>query len=55
MNREDYARNFSGGHAMDHGRPVIVPDNVERVSEHTPCFLCGVRAGLPCRHRRIAA
>jgi hypothetical protein len=55
MNREEYARRWSTGHRMDHGRPVIVPDDVERISEHEPCFYCGTRAGLPCRHRRWAA
>jgi hypothetical protein len=34
---------------------VTVPEDIERVTEHEPCFYCGVRAGLPCRHRRWAA
>ncbi len=54
MNRESYAKNYSTGHARN-GSPVQVPDDVQRVTEHTPCTFCGVRAGLPCRHRRLAA
>jgi hypothetical protein len=34
---------------------VAVPDDVRRVDSHEPCFFCGVRAGLPCRHRSLAA
>jgi hypothetical protein len=56
MNREEYARRWSSG-ARDFNRVVDcdVPQDVERVTEHEPCFYCGVRAGLPCRHRRWAA
>jgi hypothetical protein len=39
MTREEYARNYSTSHAMDHGRSVIVPDNIQRVSESVPCVL----------------
>lgn len=54
--RAKYQRLYSTEHRVhDHGRPTIVPDDIERVSEHEPCWFCGVRAGLPCRHRRIAA
>jgi len=55
MNREEYQRRWSTGHARDHGQPVIVPADVERRTVHEPCFYCGVRADLPCRHRRWAA
>jgi hypothetical protein len=53
MTREEYARNYSTSHAMDHGRSVIVPENIQRVSEHEPCFRCGNARG-PCRHRKAA-
>jgi hypothetical protein len=53
MTREEYARNYSTSHAMDHGRSVIVPDNIQRVSESVPCFMCGMARGV-CRHRRAA-
>jgi hypothetical protein len=55
MNTPEYARQWLSSEAANWVRPVTVPDNVERVDEHTPCFKCGVRAGLPCRHRRMAA
>jgi hypothetical protein len=51
--RAKYERLYSTGHARDHGRPTIVPENVERVSVHEPCFRCGIARGL-CKHR-IAA
>jgi hypothetical protein len=54
MNANEYQRRWSTGHARDHGRPTIVPEDIQRVTEHEPCFMCGVRAGLPCRHRRAA-
>jgi hypothetical protein len=53
MTREEYKRRWSTGHAMDHGRPVQIPDDVIRLSEHEPCFMCGTARGL-CRHRRAA-
>jgi hypothetical protein len=53
MTREEYARNFSSGHARN-GGPVIVPPDVERVSVHEPCWMCGEARGL-CKHRRAAA
>ena len=30
---------------------IIVPEDVERREEHAPCFKCGVRADIACRHR----
>lgn len=51
--RAKYQRLYATGHAIDHGRPVHVPENVERVSIHEPCFMCGTAKGL-CRHRRAA-
>jgi hypothetical protein len=48
MTREDYARDYATGHAKT-GRPVIVPNDVMRLSEHEPCFLCGQARG--CKHR----
>jgi hypothetical protein len=53
MDRDEYARRWSTGHARDHGRPTIVPENVERVSVHEPCFMCGTARGL-CKHRVAA-
>lgn len=54
ITREQYQREYSGGYnRAQGGLRVIVPDDVARVSEHEPCFMCGVRAG--CRHRRWAA
>jgi hypothetical protein len=38
MTREEYARNYSTSHAMDHGRSVIVPENIQRVSEQQAKF-----------------
>lgn len=33
-----------------------VPDDIVRYDDDgTPCFMCGVRAGVPCRHRGAAA
>lgn len=32
-------------------RAVDVPANVERVRESSPCFRCGTRAGVSCKHR----
>jgi hypothetical protein len=54
MTREEYALKWSSGYNRN-GSPVVVPANIERVEDHTPCFYCGTRAGLPCRHRSIAA
>jgi hypothetical protein len=52
MTREEYHRLWSTGHAREFaGRTTIVPDNVERLSEHEPCWMCGTARGL-CRHRR---
>jgi hypothetical protein len=53
MNREEYQRHYAGKHAIDHGRPVFVPDDIQRLAEHEPCFYCGTARGL-CRHRRAA-
>jgi hypothetical protein len=50
MTREEYQRDYAGGYNRK-GQSVFVPANVERRDEHEPCFLCGTRAGLPCRHR----
>jgi hypothetical protein len=52
MTKEEYHRNYSTGHAMN-GAPVRVPDDVERVSVHEPCWMCGCARGL-CRHRKAA-
>ena len=30
-------------------------NHVQRVEYHEPCFRCGVRAGIPCKHRSMAA
>jgi hypothetical protein len=51
MTREEYAREYSGGYNRQ-GPPVIVPNDVERLSEHGPCWMCGTARGL-CRHRRL--
>ena len=32
-------------------RPRNIPADIERVECSEPCFLCGVRADVPCRHR----
>ncbi len=47
--REYYAENYSTGHAKNGSGPVI-PADIVRLSEHTPCFFCGEAKGL-CRHR----
>ena len=52
MNREEYARRWSTGHAMN-GQPVRVPENIERRHVHEPCWMCGTALGV-CKHR-IAA
>lgn len=51
--RREYARYFKGGHAADQaGRRTVVPANVERFGgDGSPCFMCGVRADVACRHR----
>lgn len=33
-------------------QPINIPANIEVREYSTPCFMCGVRAGIPCRHRR---
>jgi hypothetical protein len=48
--KEYYQRNYATSHAKNGGR-VQVPEAVERVSVHEPCFFCGEAKGL-CRHRR---
>lgn len=35
-------------------RTVHIPANVERVRDIDPCFLCGVRGDVGCRHREAA-
>jgi hypothetical protein len=54
-----WARRFREGKAQPASFLTVVnvevPANIERVEDHTPCFYCGTRAGLPCRHRSIAA
>lgn len=52
MTREEYAREYSGGHARN-GQPVNVPHDVQRVSVHEPCFMCGAARAL-CKHRLAA-
>jgi hypothetical protein len=52
VNREEYSRRWSTGHARDHGRPTIVPEDIQRVEHHTPCFMCGTARG--CKHRLAA-
>ena len=47
-----YAENYSTGHALRGGR-VQMPEDVERVCVHEPCFYCGEARGL-CRHRKTA-
>lgn len=47
-----YTDEYSGTYHT-RARPIIVPENVERLSEHEPCFRCGQARG--CRHRRMAA
>lgn len=48
MNRDEYNRRWSGGHART-GQRTIVPDDVQRAVHHAPCFRCGVRGD--CQHR----
>lgn len=53
MTREDYARDYATG--FDRRGPLTsVPEDVERVAVHEPCFRCGVSRAL-CKHRRLAA
>ena len=33
---------------------VSIPEDVQRVSESEPCFMCGTARGL-CKHRRLVA
>lgn len=52
MTKEDYAKNYSTGHAAaSAGSRTFVPEDIERVCVHEPCFFCGEARGL-CRHRR---
>lgn len=55
MNKQEYARRWAS-QAPSFQRVVEpkVPDDVERLFEHEPCFMCGTARG-PCRHRRMAA
>jgi DNA polymerase III alpha subunit (gram-positive type) len=53
MTREEYQRDYGTTGYRHPGGPVVVPDDIERVSEHTPCFWCGQARG--CEHRRRAA
>ena len=49
--REYYARQYSAG--LDRRGPIVqVPDDIERLEHHEPCFLCGSARG--CRHRMAA-
>lgn len=50
MNKEEYRKNYSTGHALN-GARTFVPEDIQRVSVHEPCFFCGEARGL-CRHRR---
>lgn len=50
MNREQYKL---GWEVRGLTRHIVVPEDIERVSEHEPCFRCGQARG--CRHRRMAA
>lgn len=52
--RAKYQRLYKTGHAKEQSyQQVHVPADVERVSIHEPCFMCGTAKGL-CRHRRAA-
>jgi hypothetical protein len=53
MTREEYARDYGTTGYRHPGSPVIVPDDIQRVSESEPCFMCGRARGL-CRHRKAA-
>lgn len=53
MNRDTYKLKWSTTHSHGLlGPKVVVPDDVVRVDEHAPCFLCGQARG--CRHRMAA-
>ena len=54
MTREEYARDYSGGYARN-GSSVQVPPDIQRVEDHWPCSYCGVRPGIPCKHKRWTA
>lgn len=52
MNRAKYQEQYSTGHARNEaGVRTYVPEDVERLTVHEPCFFCGEARGL-CRHRR---
>jgi DNA polymerase III alpha subunit (gram-positive type) len=55
MTREEYARDYETTGYRHPGGPVVVPDDIERVSEHVPCTFCGHAPHAPCKHRRWAA
>jgi hypothetical protein len=49
--RREYARHYKSAGARIASHVMRVPDDVERRDESAPCFLCGVRADVACRHR----
>ena len=54
QNRRKYDRNYKATFPFGvrkRGERLEIPDDVERREEHAPCFKCGVRADIPCRHR----
>lgn len=55
MNAAEYQRRWATTLNRNEGQRIIVPEDVMRLDDHEPCFFCGTRAGLPCKHRRWAA
>lgn len=49
--RAEYARNYSSHHA-GRAQGVTIPDDITvKLRDPSPCFRCGAKADLPCRHR----
>lgn len=46
--RRGYQRLHENGRAFDYSRPADPPPPVDR----DPCFQCGTRADIGCKHRR---
>jgi hypothetical protein len=50
--REYRERNYLNPNSSKHEVVnVTAPEDVERRDAHEPCFKCGVRADVPCKHR----
>lgn len=51
---ESMASLESRRHEVD-GRAAFEEAQARRIAERDPCFLCGCRGDVGCRHNRIAA